>query len=74
MVNAARGQIDPVAGGGRGPIMKEHAKHTKGFRELTLRQMRASIASTQGHLKDMKRVYEEVKKQQSKGQASVKLA
>jgi len=48
----------------KGTTMKAHDKGRKGFRELTLPQMRASIASTQRHLNDMKRVYDEEKEKQ----------
>ena len=53
----------------KGKAMKAHDKGQKGFRELSLAQMRASIASMQRHLNDMKRVYAEVKQQQA-GSAS----
>jgi transcriptional regulator with XRE-family HTH domain len=53
----------------KGITMKADDKGRKGFRELTLQQMRASIASTQRHLNDMKRVYEE-EKQRRAGDAS----
>jgi transcriptional regulator with XRE-family HTH domain len=43
----------------KGQIMKAHDRNTKDFRELTLAQMRASIAAMQKHLNDAKRVYEE---------------
>lgn len=49
----------------KGITIKAHDKGRKGFRELTLQQMRASIASTQRHLNDMKRVYEEEKQRRA---------
>lgn len=51
----------------KGTAVKSHDKGQKGFRELSLAQMRASIASTQRHLNDMKRVYAESKQQRAGG-------
>lgn len=41
--------------------MKAHQRGTKEFRELTLSEMRAAIASAQRHLNDMRRVYHQEK-------------
>jgi len=50
----------------KGESMKAYDRNTKDFRQLTLPQMRASIAAMQRHLNDAKRVYAQKKQQQGK--------
>jgi hypothetical protein len=46
---------------------KAHYYNQKTFRELSLSQMRASIASMQHHVNDAKRVYKEEKQSRVPG-------
>lgn len=50
----------------KGRTMKAHKRNTKTFRELTLAEMRASIAAQARHLKSMKKVYQDEKAQRAK--------
>jgi hypothetical protein len=52
--------------------LKGHLGGLKTFRELSPAQMRAAIASTAEHLKDMQRVYKEVKGTRAKTTAKPK--
>jgi len=44
-----------------GKQLKAHDRGTKGFRELSLSQMRASMGAMQKHLNRMKKIYAEEK-------------